>query len=90
MGKIGLCFFLKGWFDDAVDLFTQAINSYEIKDDGVAKELRYNLACTYEEQGDSGKALEIYRKLAQLDFEYKDVRQRVDKLRNKKNGTTSQ
>ncbi|MHC4114183.1 MAG: tetratricopeptide repeat protein [Planctomycetota bacterium] len=89
MGKIGLCFFLKGWFTDAADLFAQAINSYEIKDDGVAKELRYNLACTYEEQGDSGKALEIYRKLAQLDFEYRDVRQRVDKLRNEKNETTS-
>ncbi|MDH4241050.1 MAG: hypothetical protein OEW48_15945 [Phycisphaerae bacterium] len=83
MGKIGLCFFLKGWYADAIDIFTQAIDTYEIKDDGVAKELRYNLARSYEQKGNTEKALEIYRKIAQLDFAYLDVRQRVDKLRNK-------
>jgi len=81
MEKIGLCFFMKGWFPDAIDVFTQAINSYEIKEDRIAKELRYNLARSYEEQDDAEKALEIYRKIAQLDFAFKDVRQRVDKLR---------
>jgi tetratricopeptide (TPR) repeat protein len=81
MDKIGLCFFEKGWYSDAVDVFTQAINSYELKDDGIAKELRYNLARSYEEQGDKEKSLDIYRKIAQLDFGFKDVRQRVDKLR---------
>jgi len=90
MGKIGLCFFLKGWYADAIDIFTQAIESYEIKDDGVAKELRYNLARSYEQQSDKDKALEIYRKIAQLDFAYRDVRQRVDKLRSKEAGPTSQ
>jgi tetratricopeptide (TPR) repeat protein len=82
MDKIGLCFFMKGWFADATDIFTQAIDSYEIKDDDIAKELRYNLGRCFEEQGEKGKALEIYRKIAQLDFGYKDVPQRVDKLRN--------
>ena len=82
MDKTGLCFFMKGWFADAVDVFTRAIDSYKIKDDSIAKELRYNLARAHEEQGDNGKALEIYRKIAQLDFAFKDVRQRVDKLRN--------
>jgi len=83
MNKIGLCFFMKGWFADTIDIFTQAIAAYEIKDDGIAKELRYNLARSYQEQGDAEKALEIYRKIAQLDFAYKDVRQRIDKLRSK-------
>jgi len=83
MDKVGLCFFLKGWFTDAVDVFTQTIESYELKDDDVAKELRYNLARVYEEQGETGKALEIYRKIAQLDFAYKDVGKRVDNLRKK-------
>lgn len=81
MDKIGLCFFMKGWFADAADIFVRAIDSYEIKDDDTAKELRYNLGRSYEEQGDKGKALEIYRKIAQLDFGYKDVSQRVDRLR---------
>jgi tetratricopeptide (TPR) repeat protein len=82
MDKKGLCFFLKGWFIDAIDIFTQAIASYEIKDDSIAKDLRYNLARSYEEKGDTEKALELYRKIAQLDFSYKDVHQRVDKLRS--------
>jgi tetratricopeptide (TPR) repeat protein len=82
MDKIGLCFFMKGWFADAVDIFTQAIDSYEIKDDDTAKELRYNLARSFEELGEKQKALEIYRKIAQLDFGYKDVSGRVDRLRN--------
>ncbi|NIP55741.1 MAG: tetratricopeptide repeat protein [Phycisphaerae bacterium] len=83
MDKIGLCFFYKGWYADAIDIFIQAIDAYEIKDDGVAKDLRYNLARSYEQKGDAEKALEIYRKIAQLDFAYRDVRRRVDKLRSK-------
>ncbi|MCK5473519.1 MAG: tetratricopeptide repeat protein, partial [Planctomycetes bacterium] len=85
MNKIGLCFFMKGWYADAIDIFTQALDQSEIKDSRAAKELRYNLARSYEKQGDTEKALEIYRKIAQLDFGYKDIRQRVDKLRNKQN-----
>jgi len=90
MDKIGLSFFMKGWYADAIDIFNRAIDSYEIKDDGIAKELRYNLARSYQEHGDTEKAIEIYRKIAQLDFGYKDVRQRVDDLRNKKTGPASQ
>ncbi len=82
LGRIGTCFFEKGWFNDAIDVFKKALDLYEIKDDSIAKDLRYNLARAYEEDGKDDKALEMYRKLAQLDFAYKDVRQRVDKLRN--------
>ena len=81
MDKIGLCFFMKGWFTDAIDVFSQAIESYQIKDDRMAKDLRYNLARAHEEKGDTEQALDIYRKIAQLDFGYKDVSQRVDRLR---------
>jgi tetratricopeptide (TPR) repeat protein len=81
MDKIGMCFFLKGWYSDAVDVFTHALDAHEIKDDDISKELRYNLGRAYEELGERSRALEIYRKIAQLDFGYKDVPQRVDKLR---------
>ena len=81
MDKIGSCFFLKGWYADAIDVFTQAIDVHEIKDDALAKGLRYNLARAYEEQGQNEKALDIYRRIAQLDFGYKDVSTRVDWLR---------
>jgi tetratricopeptide (TPR) repeat protein len=81
MDKIGYCFFMKGWYADAVDVFLRAIESYEINDDAIAKDLRYNLARSYEEQGEKDKALEVYRKIAQVDFGYRDVSERVDRLR---------
>lgn len=82
MDETGLCFFLKGWYADAIDIFNKAIDLCEVKDSDVAKDLRYNLARSFEEDGQTEKAYEIYRKLAQLDFGYKDVKQRVDRLRN--------
>ena len=88
--KIGFCFSQKGWLADAIDVYTQAIESYEIKNDAIHKELRYNLARAHEQQGDKDKALEIYRKIAQSDFSYKDVSQRVDKLRNEQNKPKSE
>ncbi len=83
LDKTGLCFFLKGWYSDAIDIFEQALDACEIKDSPVAKELRYNLARSYEADGQTEKAMELYRKLAQLDFSFRDVRDRIEKLRNK-------
>ncbi|MHC4117797.1 MAG: tetratricopeptide repeat protein [Planctomycetota bacterium] len=90
MSKVGFCFAEKGWLDDAIDVYTRAINSYELKEDAVAKELRYNLGNAYEQQGDIDKALDVYRKIAQFDFAYKDVSQRVDRLRGEKKKSDSQ
>lgn len=81
LNKVGLCFFFKKWYADAVDVFTHTLDEVEIKDNDTAKELRYNLARAYEEQGDKTKALDVFRKIAQLDFSYKDVSDRVNKLR---------
>jgi len=90
MDKTGLCFFLKGWFADAIDIFKRALQACENQDSDIAKELRYNLARSYEENKQPGEALEIYRRLAQVDFNYKDVSRRVEKLRNKGQQPTSQ
>ena len=82
MNQTGLCFFLKGWYADAIDIFNQALDACEVKDSETAKEIRYNLARSYEEDGNHENALDMYRKLAQLDYGFKDVRDRVDNLRN--------
>lgn len=81
LDKTGLCFLLKGWFDDAIDLFLEALKSSPTKDSAIAKDIRYNLARAYEAANRVPEALEIYRKLAQLEYNYKDVSQRIDKLR---------
>lgn len=83
MNQIGLAFLAKNWLSDAVDVFTQALKQHEGREDDLSKELRYNLARTYEEQGESEKALDIYRKIAQTDFAYKDVSERITRLREK-------
>ena len=90
LDKTGFCFFLKGWFADAIDIFKQALQTCEVRDSDIAKELRYNLARSYEENKQADKALEVYRKLAQLDFNYRDVSQRVEKLRKTGQQPTSQ
>jgi tetratricopeptide (TPR) repeat protein len=82
MDETGLCFFLKGWYADAIDVFQKAWDTCDVKDDLLAKDIRYNLARSYEEDGQAQEALKYYRKLAQLDFAYKDVSLRVNKLRN--------
>jgi len=81
MEKTGLCFFLKNWYSDAIDIFEQALAACDVQDNAMAKDIRYNLARSYEANGAGEKALELYRKLAQLDFDFRDVRDRVNKLR---------
>jgi len=82
MNKVGLCFFLKGWVNDAIDVFGAAIENCELKDSEIGKELQYNLARSCEQAEQADRALEIYRKLAQLDFGYKDIAERIEKLRS--------
>ena len=84
MDKMGLCFLLKGWTEDAIDIFQDALKNCVNKESSVAKDIRYNVARAYEQNEQPQEALDIYRKLAQTDFSYKDVGQRIDILR--KNG----
>ncbi len=84
LNQTGYCFFMKGWYTDAIDVLGNALESYELKDSAMGKELRYNLARAYEENGETQTALDIFRKIAQSDFSYKDVSQRVNKLRSQK------
>ncbi len=81
MDKMGLSFLLKGWHEDAIDIFQKALDACQTQESVVAKDIKYNLARTYEAVGRKQEALELYRKLAQLDFSYKDVGQRIDFLR---------
>ncbi len=90
LNQTGLCFFMKGWFTDAIDILRNTLESYDAKDSAMGKELRYNLARAYEENGNTTEALEIFRKIAQSDFAYKDVGQRVNNLRNTLNKPNSQ
>ena len=81
MEKAGLCFFKKGWLADAADIFSDAIASHTSRDDATAKKLLYHLARTREEQGQKKEALELYRRIARIDYTFGDVKTRIDRLR---------
>jgi thioredoxin-like negative regulator of GroEL len=46
-------------------------------------DLRYTLGDVLEQMGDLPKALENFSRVAMIDFNYKDVRVRVDNIRKK-------
>jgi len=78
---IGQCFFSKGWFPDAVESFQQAYDLLDNKEDELGKELVYNLGRSHEADENIEEALNCYRKVAQIDFNFRDARDRVDSLR---------
>ena len=45
--------------------------------DGVKKEITYNLASSYDALGDVEKAVAEYKKIAAVDFGYRDVRAKI-------------
>ena len=81
LAGIGQCFFYKAWYPDAIETYQEALSLVERKEGQMAKELLYNLARAYQADGDDENALASYRKVAQIDFNYSDVKARVDALR---------
>jgi hypothetical protein len=45
--------------------------------DNLKKEITYNLGTCYEAMGETEKALAEFKKIAAVDFGYRDVRQKV-------------
>ncbi len=81
---IGACFYQKGWYQQAIDILQEAIASYETTGDSVSKEMHYILGRALEDSGQTEQALKIYSKLIQWDYNYRDVKARIDALQQKK------
>lgn len=81
---IGTCFFQKGWHSQAIDILNEAVERYETLGDALSKEIFYVLGRSHEELEQIDQALKIYSRLIQWDFNYRDVRHRIDKLQAKK------
>jgi tetratricopeptide (TPR) repeat protein len=80
---IGRCFYKKTYHSQAADVFKEAIANYEIPDDATGKELHYWLGRTYEADGQIPDALKTYGQLIQWDYNYRDVRKRIDELKSR-------
>lgn len=78
---LGQSFAKKGWFQEAVDTFTRALEG-EVPEER-QKELRYHLGDALEQMGRLADAQKQYSQVAQMDFNYRDVRKRMDAGREK-------
>jgi len=83
LNMLGKCFFAKKLYREAQSQFENAIEQYELTDDPLAKELRYNLARTFEVQNKVDQAIEWYSVIVQQDYQYQDAAKRLEALRRK-------
>lgn len=77
---LGRCFYKKGYFPQAITILQEESAAYHSPDDDTGKALLYWLARAQEESGNVQAAREGYGKILQLDYNYRDVRARLDKL----------
>ncbi len=84
MIDLGRCFDKKGWFKEAVDTYSRALEN-DLTEER-SKELRYNLGCALRAMGEKKKAMEQFSEVAQVDFTYRDVRKQIEELRKEVEG----
>lgn len=72
----GQCFAQLGMHDLAIDQFNQAIADSPMMD-GLKKDMIYGLASSYEAMGDQDKAINEYKKIAAVDFGFRDVKAKL-------------
>jgi tetratricopeptide (TPR) repeat protein len=82
LSLLGQAFFSLGFSQEAVDTFKRAIGALDILGGDTSKDLYYNLGRALEQKGEAGEADKAYSQVMQWDFNYKDVRTRIQKLRN--------
>lgn len=77
---VGRCFFRKGYHGQAVSALRAALEEHKFNDDDFAKETQYWLARAYQGDRDISSARDAYGKILQLDYNFRDVRARMDAL----------
>lgn len=88
LAYLGRCYVQKGWLDEAVDTFREGIDNYELTDDNVALDLRYNLMDAMEQlarkNNDASMAREAQKvasNILQAKINYRDIRDRLNNIR---------
>jgi tetratricopeptide (TPR) repeat protein len=89
LNMLGRCFFSKKLYQEAQGQFETAIQQYELTTDPLAKELRYNLALSFEAQSKLPQAIEWYSVIVQQDYQYRDAAKRLESLRRKQGESES-
>ncbi|HWL92552.1 MAG TPA: hypothetical protein VNT79_03375 [Phycisphaerae bacterium] len=77
---IGRCFYSKAFYDQAVEVLQRAIEEMETRSGSLANDINYWLGRALESSGDLDGAKKVYGYLIQQDYNYRDGRQRLEKL----------
>jgi hypothetical protein len=78
---LGRSFFEAGFFDEADETLGSLIKDYQLLGDAKSKEMYYWRARALEQKKQPPEALTHYSKVAQWEFNYRDVQTRMKKLR---------
>ena len=85
LNYLGQCFQQMGMHDLAIDQYTKAIEELPSMD-GLKKELLYNLGTAYETLGEHEKAIAEFKKIAAVDFGFRDVKDKITRRPPQKQG----
>ena len=77
---LGRCFYRKGYHSQAIATLEEAIRDYEAQDDDLAKNMQYWLGRAQEANENLDAARKTYGNLLQMDYNFRDVRARLDNL----------
>jgi len=77
---LGRCFYRKNYHSQAMSALTEALKEHEFPDDELGKSMLYWLGRSQEAGKEFEAARKSYGDVLQLDYNYKDVRARLDAL----------
>jgi tetratricopeptide (TPR) repeat protein len=78
---LGRSFLENQFVEEAVETLKASIEEYQLKGDDKSKEMYYWYARALEQKPDVPAAIKAYSQVAQWDFNFRDVQQRIRKLR---------
>jgi len=81
LNYLGLCFSSKKLYDMAIGQFIKALEGGSLTSE-YTKAIRYNLALAYEANQNREQAVTEYKKIMEVDINYRDVSDRVNKLQS--------
>lgn len=79
---LGRSFLEAGFVEEAIETLQVIVDEYVNKGDDASKLMYYWQGRAYEQKGQNDMALKRYSQVAQWEFTYRDVQQRIKKLRS--------
>ena len=86
--RLGLCFMKQGLVDVAIEQFEKAVTGASVVDQEV-KGILYALGEAHESQERPDQALDAYKRIFEIDINFKDISQKIQKLYSRGVGQTT-